>query len=323
MAVRSPIKIDGSGNLVTMNATEIAQLKTEMGRQYGISPSVTLTVGTGNLTTISDTRLRAGASSTSIGNDAADDTQSSTDPLNYVPEATTAEPTIVTVNYNLIAENLASLTLVDSNNRKFPLYYDSSGNLSAMTITDMYDTFVNDVINTLTTAGTGVGQSGTYRIHTADSLIGHTLVSGTPVFLDTRADSAAYTSIGIPETIDQPKTVNSYYLFKINEDVEGTIPAPAYIRSDNDIQAHSTASIQSLLSNTIRYYATQTGSKIVFGTGTSSTGARGSGMVDTRLNGSAGLYTTYYAGVDDYRSQEFPYGAPITINTYYLTCTRG
>lgn len=325
MAVRTPIKIDAAGNLVVMTAPEVTQLKAAVIRQYGVSPSVTLSVsaGAGNLTTISDTRLAAGASSTSIGNDVAADTQSTTDPLNYVAEASTAEPSLVTVNYNHIAQSLASLTLIDSNNRRFPLYYDSSGNLSAMSLTDMYDTFVNESITTLTTASTTTDQNGTYRIHTASSLAGHTLVNATPIFVDTRADSAAYTAAAIPEASDQPKTITSYYLFSIDPPAISPFPTPAYIRSDGNIQSFDSAGALTLFSDTIRYYATQTGSKIVYQTGTSSTGARGSGIVDTRLNGSQGVYTTRYVGVDDYRSQEFPYGAPITINTYYLTCTRG
>ena len=44
-------------------------------------------------------------------------------------------------------------------------------------------------------------------------------------------------------------------------------------------------------------------------------------MVDTRLNGS-GNYQTLLAGLDDYRSQEFPDGSPATINTYTFKITQ-
>ena len=44
---------------------------------------------------------------------------------------------------------------------------------------------------------------------------------------------------------------------------------------------------------------------------------RGSGMGDTRLNGS-GNYQTRFVNTNDYRAQEFPNGSATTVNTYYL-----
>ena len=44
---------------------------------------------------------------------------------------------------------------------------------------------------------------------------------------------------------------------------------------------------------------------------------KGTGIADTRLNGS-GNYQTRFVNADDYRAQEFPDGSPTTINTYYL-----
>ena len=52
--------------------------------------------------------------------------------------------------------------------------------------------------------------------------------------------------------------------------------------------------------------------------GTSSANySKGTGIADTRLNGS-GNYQTRFVNADDYRAQEFPDGSPTTINTYYL-----
>ena len=51
--------------------------------------------------------------------------------------------------------------------------------------------------------------------------------------------------------------------------------------------------------------------------GTSGTGEiRGTGMSDTRLNGSGNYQTRQVS--DDYRAQEFPDGTPTSISTYYL-----
>ena len=52
----------------------------------------------------------------------------------------------------------------------------------------------------------------------ATSVSGNTLVSSTPVFIDTRADTSLYTAGSIPETQDQPKTITSfYYIIKRTE----------------------------------------------------------------------------------------------------------
>ena len=74
--------------------------------------------------------------------------------------------------------------------------------------------------------------------------------------------------------------------------------------------------------NDIRHYAAEdtAGHKLSYninGSGNS----RGTAMVDTRLNGS-GNYQTFQAGLDDYRSQEFPDGSPATINTYTFKITQ-
>ena len=43
----------------------------------------------------------------------------------------------------------------------------------------------------------------------------------------------------------------------------------------------------------------------------------GSGIADTRLNGS-GDYQTRFVNTDDYRAQEFPNGTATTVATYFL-----
>jgi hypothetical protein len=48
---------------------------------------------------------------------------------------------------------------------------------------------------------------------------------------------------------------------------------------------------------------------------------RGTGMVDTKLNGD-GDYQQEYINTDDYRSQEFPNGSAVTISTYNLRITK-
>ncbi len=312
MAVRRPLKLDGSNNLIEMSDTDIANIKTEMIRQYSLNPSVTLaySAGSGNLGTIADTRYQAGAASST--NTA------------FPTEATTAEPSQITVNYTTLLETFTSLSApADTNNVAFPVYLTAAGHIQAMTLTDMRDTFVNDVITTLTTAATGTDQGGTYRIHTATTLAGHTLVSASPVFTDTRPDLTLYTALGIPETQDQPLTVTNYYLFRIDGATVGTIPTPVFIRNaDGNLQQFTTASFQTQLQDLVRYYAANvTGDKIEYALSTSATNSRGSGMVNTDYTSVTGDYQTNQVG-DTYYAQEFPNGTLSTITTTYLTCFR-
>lgn len=312
MAVRRPLKLDGSNNLVEMSDTDIANIKAEMIRQYSLSPSVTLaySAGSGNLGTISDTRYQAGAVSSTN--------------TSFPTEATTAEPSQITVSYNTILETFASLSApADTNSVAFPVYLTASNHIQAMTLTDMRDTFVDDVINTLTTSATTTSQGGTYRIHTATTLAGHTLVSANPVFTDTRPDLTLYTAGGIPETQDQPVTVTNYYLFSIDGASVGTIPTPLFVRNaDGNLQQYTTAALQTMLQDMIRYYAANvTGYKIDYGLSVLSTNSRGSGMANTDYTSVTGNYQTNQVG-DTYYAQEFPNGTLSTITTTYLTCSR-
>lgn len=310
MAVRTPLKLDGSNNLIEMNATDIENIKLEMIRQYGAAPSVTLAVvaSGGTFAALSDTRWQAGAASSN--------------PDAFPTEATTAEPSLVTVSYDKISYTTSTITApADTNNKAFPVY-QSGGNIYAMTLTDMRDTFVDDVIDRLVTDASTTAQAGTYFISTTNSVAGMTLVSATPIFVDTIANLAAYTVP--PETLDQPTTVTSYYLHRINAAAAGTLPIPLQITAANDLQQYTTANWQALLQDVVQYYATQTGYKIVYAQGTSATNARGSAIVNTNIAGAtnAGVYDTQLtAGI--YYAQEYPTGTATTITTNYITCSRG
>ena len=132
-------------------------------------------------------------------------------------------------------------------------------------------------------------------------------------------NSNIYTSGGIGETLDQPKTVNSYYLHKITGS-DTSYTTPVSINGSNNLQEFATATFESLLQEWIRYTAVSSsdGYSLSYNVGASGSGnTRGSGMADTRLNGS-GNYQTRFVNTDDYRAQEFPNGTSTTINTYYL-----
>ena len=306
MAVRTPLKND-SGNLKEMTSGEIDQIIDQIIYQYSLNPSVSLSVVSsgGNLGTISDTRLQAGAYSTST--------------TAFPSEATTAEPSVVTVNYSKINQSVATVSPTADTGTTWPVYKNASDYVQAMTLQDVKDTFLHPAIDLLTAATTTTQQAGTYFISSATSVAGSTRVSATPVFSDTRANTGAYTSGGIPETLDQPTTITNFYLYRVNgSDTSYTVPF--FVNASNHIQEFAAATFESLVQGWIRYTAASStdGYKITYNLGTSGSGnIRGSGMGDTRLNGS-GNYQTRFVNADDYRAQEFPNGTAVTQNTYYL-----
>jgi len=308
MAVRQPLYYN-SGNLQEMTTVQVGEIVDQIVYQYSLNPSVSLSVvgSSGSLDSITDTRLQAGATSTSA--------------TAFPSEATTAEPSVVTVTYDKISETRASVTPTTDTGTTWPVYYTSSGQVQSMTLTDVKDTFLHPAIDLLSAATTTSQQAGTYHINTSTTVSGSTEVSGsnTAIFVDTQADTSLYTAGGIGETLDQPKNVTSYYLFKVNGS-DTSFTAPLFVEGSNNLQTYPDATFKSLMQEWIRYTAVSStdGYSLSYNIGTSGSGnTRGSGIADTRLNGS-GNYQTRFVNTDDYRAQEFPNGTPTTINTYYL-----
>lgn len=303
MAVRRPLILDGSNNLIEMTDAQIDAVKDRVRYLYGEDPSVTLSrvASGGTLGTITDTRLQAGASTT--------------DATNFDTEAETPNISTVTVNYSRLSETRANTTAsVDTNNVAFPVY-QNSGNIQAMTLTDIYDTFIYPAIDTITSE---VGQPGTYRIHTATTLAGYTAVSTDTVYVDTRADVAAFTADGIGETQDQPTTITNYYLLKANNIAAPSMEQMIFIRNaDNDLEQYTQAEMDIYLQNSVKHAASEiVGSKISYNLNGDGVNL-GSGMTNTILNGS-GNYQTRFVNADDYRTQEFPNGTAVTSATHRL-----
>ena len=304
MAIRTPLKLD-STNLKEMSSADTGNIISRMVYLYLTDPSVTLSVvaNSGSLDAINDTRMQAGAMSNSN--------------TSFPSEATTAEPSVVTVTYDKIDEATASLSApVDTNNIRFPVYNDS-GNIKAMSLTDMYESFVSLASNG---ASTLIPAAQPYKIHTSTTPpSGYTLVSSTPVFTDTRANVSAYTAGGIGETLDQPTTISNYYLHRSNGTAVAA-PTPLYIDSNQNLKEYTSAEFDAVLKEVIRYTSVNLASNklryFIDGAGTT----LGTGMANTKLNGS-GNYQTLQVG-DDYRAQEFPNGSVVTEATYYLKARR-
>lgn len=307
MAVRTPLKIDPDG-LIEMTTNEIDAIKAEAIRQYGLNPSVTLSIvaSGGSLGTMTDTRLQAGAGITRTDR--------------FATEAELDDVSSVSVDYSKIDQSVdTSESLWTNATYAFPLYYDGDS-LVEMSVTDFYDTFIADAITSLTQGSTGTDQAGTYFISTTSTVAGATEVSGsaTPVFIDTRADLTAYSADGLIETQDQPTDVVTYYLMRIDAASKGTFALPVtYTKSDINLQETPEATLQDALATMIRYYVAEvSGSQITYNIDGSGTN-RGSAMVDT--TGTAGDYVTYQVDDDDYRAQIIPdyeYDVGTTASTY-------
>ncbi len=307
MAVRSPLYWDGS-DLKEMSSAMITEIVDRTVYLYGSNPSANVTVVSsgGNISpNMTDTRMTAGAYSTRVDR--------------FPTEGETAEPGNVTVTYDKISQSNNSVSApTDTNNKAYPVYWNGT-DIQAMNATDVFDTFIDPAIDDLID---GNDRSGTYRIHTSTSLSGHTLISGTAVFTDTRANTGAYTSGGIPEALDQPTTISNYYLFRTDQGSSPSVTVPLQIDSSNNLQEYSSSTLNLMLLAELRHHTVNTtGSRILYsvnGTGNN----RGSGMVNTKLNG-GGNYQQRPVNTNDYRAQEFPNGTAVTVSTWFLKITRG
>jgi len=296
MAIRTPLKID-STNLKEMSTTDTTNIISRMVYLYMTDPSVALgyVANSGSLASINDTRTQA-----SVATSHSSSFQ------------TAGAVATITVTHDKINETTASLSApADTNNIRFPVYNDS-GNVRAMTLTDMYDSFVSLATNG---ASTLIPAAQPYKIHTSTSApSGYTLVSSNPIFWDTQADVSEYTAGGIAEQRDQPETITNYYLHK-NNGTTVTAPTPMYIDSNQNLKEYTSAEFDAVLKEVIRYTSVNlTSNKLRFyidGAGTTC----GTGIVNKKYNSST--QQQQQVG-DDYRTQRFPAGSSVAVNTYYL-----
>ena len=314
MTARLPLWYN-SGVLQEMTAAEIVQWQVAGIFVYAGGPTAVLTQvsGSGSLAAMSDTRKTAGATSTNASA--------------FVAEGSTAEPGTATVAYDKVTLTYTTSGVGQTADTgiSFPVWYDATNEvLQAMTLTDFKDTFVSPAIDLLVAGSESNNTGGTYTVTTSSTAAtGYTNVSTTAIFTDTRANTGLYSAAGIPESADQPTTITNYFLHR-RDGADSTPDRNLLLLEGGSggLIEGATATMKSLIGNWIRYDAANTsGQKIVYTVATSGGSTRGSGMVDTRLNG-AGNYQQLQVG-DDYRSQEFPNGDAATITTYALRIAKG
>ena len=340
MAVRIPLFMNQPTGITQpqvfqMDSTTITNVHAFATYAYAQDPSVNLEVNTANGTLMGgqpfvDTYYVAGAYSTRVDR--------------FATEAETANIVLTTDNYNRL--RLVNDTVVlpsgDTNNFQFPLALwnedygydvtnanadDQKTHLRAMSRTDFIDTFVTPALDKMESDGFYNGtqnreQNGTHFLTTSSNPANATLVSTTPVAVNSEANPSAYTASGIPEAVKQTIDIN-YYIAKVN------FPATAYDLYDSDlgtwdlplyfdagteqIRQHTPASWAALLGPWLRYYMATTGSGFNFTYNLTGTGnQKGTTYVDTRLTNSS-TYQQRYVNTDDYRTQEFPNGTQTTV----------
>ena len=298
MAARTPVKIS-SNNLKEMSADDKTAIINRAKWLYMNDQTVTLSqVGSsGTLDAITDTRTQAGAATTHASS--------------FRSAGDTPDVSTVTVSYDKISQaTTGSLTFNDNGSTtRFPVYVNSSNNIQAMTPQEMFDTYADTLVDAIIAAEP-------YKIHTATSLSGYTNVSSTAVFTDTRANAGAYSAGGITETQDQPTTITNYYLMRSDGSETYYSALPMYINGDNNLREYTEAEFDAVIKEMIKYVVVNLNShKIRYYIGGSGT-TMGSGMVNTKLDGST--YAQREVGGDDYRTQEFPAGSVATIATHLL-----
>ena len=304
MAIRAPLYYS-AGNLKEMTSTEVDEIISQTIYQYSLGPSVALSVVSsgGNIGSITDTRQQAGAHSTHASS--------------FPSEATTAEPSTVTVTYDKINQSINSGSAPTDSGKTWPCYRTATNNIQAMSLQDVKDTFLHPAIDLLVSSSLGTDQGGTYHINTSNSIAGSTLVDATPIFVNTQADTSAYSAGTIGDhDLDNPTTIQNYYLHKLDGNNQST-KTPLYVTAANDLREYVTADFNTLIGNALKHTAGSSadGYKITYSYSTGTN--RGSGMADTILTGS-GDYQTRQVGGDDYRAQEFPNGSANTANTWFL-----
>jgi len=322
MAVRTPLYYDsGLGNPRKMNSAQINAIKLRMKYLYYSNPSVSLVVYDDDGSTVPagssigsmiDTRLQAGESISDTRKPTPEET----------PNITTISNTYARIYQSVATEEEPQ----DTNRTQFPVYYDTNETgaiiIRSMTLQDMYDTFAYDVINGWTdhtsTFVPGLNDDGeVYTVWTSSTPpTNYTLVSNTPIFIDTRANTSAYSASGIPETLDQPTVVQNYYLHKKSK-IESYSAVPLKITTQGNLLELSTADWDTTFGSIIKYLAQSvTGYKLSYGINGSGNTC-GSSMINTKLDGN-GEYN-FIRSAPYWIAQKFPNGTATTVSTYNLT----
>lgn len=221
-----------------------------------------------------------------------------------------------------------------------PLYYSSSGELTEMTDAEIDENFLFPVLEKFTSTqpwvistATGIGQYSRWdpRYYRADG-IPPLVTDSTRIFTDTRANTAAYSTLltGAPSNT----TTNANFYLHGRNSFPYSLQYLQTLVVSNGIQAKRWDAVFEGWAERLLWYATRQNSpyylalqhspftynqatytSTIAGTSETFYKYRHLGTVtDTRFNGS--YRVTRFVGADDYRSQEWPSGG-LSQNSYY------
>lgn len=300
------------------------QVSQRIAYNYSLNTTVELSVvaSGGNLGSITDNRMIAGTSTTRTAAQGGFASAGNTPNISSILGGT----------YSRIEQTISGsppALPTDTDLHRFPIMRtDTAGVLQAMDLEDCYDFFIIPALAIITSGTVSNQAGGAYHISTSSSVSGSTLVSATPVFVDTRANAAAYTAGGIGEVQDQPTTVNNYYLHKITPTPNTPLYTPVYWDYNGGyLKDMPVSMIDDIFGPMIQNVAVNGSGNVdqdlkirynINGAGNT----MGTVMADTRLSGSSTAgYTQRFVSTSDYRTQEFPNGTPTTNQAHTLKTT--
>jgi len=332
MAVRTPLYRNVGNNLLAMSDDDMNNTLTKTINLYGNAPTNTIalvTNGTGNMTSMKDTRYTSGTY-----------TRNATGTPAVPDSGTTATQELIAATFNkLLYQVNGAPAPADTNLRAFPVYYDN-GNLRAMTLDDMIDTYGKPAASILGDPE----EDGGYFISTDAALSSaYTRIGSGVAFRDTTFNTGLTTAqiqalVGTANYIDNSQTITNYYLYQVKSGsgtygTAASIRNPVYIRSDGDLQEYTTSQWESLLQQIVRYttvsvsgyriqYAVEDFLNSSYSSNAAADAASVGNLAGSRMIDREVLNSTIFArkiNNDDYRRQRFPTGSSTVKTRYYLT----
>ena len=247
----------------------------------------------------------------------------------------------------LIVTNPGGAENLDTTGLVYPLYLDGTDGLKAMTRADFKDTFIHPAIIRI---ANGSEHDGTYTIQPENTTYaGHTLISSTPVYSDSRFNAAAVhggatgtDAQNILPLSSQTEVIEEWYLWKADQGNSYGNPStvkPLLADADGNLVEFSSSAWDDLLEGLTSYTASRnTGDSVykisyeikkVGGTGDPtfpsispapySQANKGDIMTDTTLDAQVRINDQ---DGDTYRSQILPTGAAEVETSYRLTILR-
>lgn len=219
----------------------------------------------------------------------------------------------------------------------YPVYRTSSGNFQIMSYQDVVDTFVDQIVSNLVD---GTDRGGLYSISTNDTTYAdHTLLNASPIFTDQQFNKSIHGGVTTTTEIDilplastdLPVDIESYYLWRKDEEVIGSFERPLYWTGTN-FKRYTAAEWETFLGTLLGYISVnETGHRVryeVEATGTDTyaipsyitKATMGTAMVNTTL--ASQVRINDQDGANAYRSQRLPTGASETNTTYTLKIYR-